>query len=97
MLKRREELLTDKLEAASEQLATARGRYESALSDLNHVKAVQAAQVGMYLNYIIRGNAGGGHVIGRTGESFILMSGPEDQRDIRKVHARYIVEVVENV
>lgn len=93
MLERREALLREKLQAASEQLEAAQARYEVALADLAHVKAVQAAGVGDYLSYIVRGQAGGGHVIGIDGESFILMSGPVDARDIRRVNARYITGV----
>ena len=93
MLERREALLRDQLEAASERLSEARGRYENVLADLHHVEAVQAAQVGDYLSYIVRGVPGGGHVIGIDGESFILMSGPVDARDIRRVNARYITGV----
>jgi len=93
MLERRESILREKLEAASEQLEAAQARYMSAAAELSHVQAVQSAQVGDFLSYIVRGNAGGGHVIGIDGESFILMSGPPDARDIRRVNARYIVEV----
>ena len=93
MLERREALLRERLEAASERLAEARGRYEAILDEMRHVKAVQAADVGDFLTYIVRGEAGGGHVIGIDGESFILMSGPVDNRVIRKVNARYIVGV----
>ena len=93
MLERREAILREKLEAASEQLEAAQARYMSAAAELSHVQAVQSAQVGDFLSYIVRGNAGGGHVIGIDGESFILMSGPPDARDIRRVNARYIVEV----
>lgn len=93
MLERREALLLERLEAASERLAEARGRYEAILDEMRHLKAVQAADVGDFLTYIVRGEAGGGHVIGIDGESFILMSGPVDNRVIRRVNARYIVGV----
>jgi hypothetical protein len=93
MLERREALLREKLEAASDSLNAAQARYDVALADLAHVKAVQAARVGDYLTYIVRGVAGGGHVIGIDGESFIMMSGPVDARDIRRVNARYITGV----
>lgn len=94
MLERRESILREKLTAASEQLEAAQARYMSALAELSHVEAVQSAQVGDFLSYVVRGQAGGGHVIGKDGESFILMSGPVEARDIRRVNARYIVEVV---
>jgi len=93
MLERREALLREKLGVASDQLDAAQGRHAVALSELAHVEAVQAAGVGDYLTYIVRGVAGGGHVIGIDGESFILMSGPVDARDIRRVNARYITGV----
>lgn len=93
MLERREALLLERLEAASERLAQARGRYEAILDEMRHLKAVQAADVGDFLTYIVKGEAGGGHVIGIDGESFILMSGPVDNRVIRRVNARYIVGV----
>ena len=93
MLERREALLLERLEAASARLAEAQGRYEAILDELRHLKAVQAATVGDFLTYIIKGEAGGGHVIGIDGESFILMSGPVDNRVIRRVNARYIVGV----
>lgn len=93
MLERREALLLERLEAASERLTEAQGRYESVLDEVRHLKAVQAATVGDFLTYIVKGEAGGGHVIGIDGESFILMSGPVDRRVIRRVNARYIVGV----
>lgn len=93
MLERREALLLERLESASARLAEAQGRYEAILDEMRHLKAVQAADVGDYLTYIVKGEAGGGHVIGIDGESFILMSGPVDNRVIRRVNARYIVGV----
>lgn len=94
MLERRESILREKLEAATNQLEAASARHREVLAELAHVEAVQSAQVGDFMSYIVRGVAGGGHVIGIDGESFILMSGPPDARDIRRVNARYIVEVV---
>lgn len=93
MLDRREALLKDKLAAATERLALAEGTYEAVQAELAHVYSVRSATAGDYLTYVVRGQPGGGHVIGIEGDTFILMSGPLEARKIVRVNARFIVGV----